>query len=180
MRVFYWSAFFGDIGAVKMQIETMRWSPLIKAYLNQSCLSGAIRNKQVEIVDYIFSVAYRGRNEEFERTLFDQFHNKDFESNTALHFCYLVNNVKITTILRENGMLDVAPKMNARGFLPTKMRHAQKETINSDEEDSDDPEESEQENVMLEKQLLYNSQLMQSDKMPKTELIDKSKIENAK
>ena len=71
LRVLYWSAFYGDIAAVKMQVETMRWSPMIKAYREQSSLSGAIRNKQVEIVDYIFSVGYRGRDEAHEQTLYD-------------------------------------------------------------------------------------------------------------
>ena len=70
LRVFYWSAFYGDVAAVKMMVETMRWSPMIKAYKEQSCLSGAIRNKQVEIVDYIFSIGYRGRDEAHEDTLF--------------------------------------------------------------------------------------------------------------
>ena len=42
IRIFYWAAFYGDFEAIRIMVEVLRWSPMLKSYKGRSILAGAI------------------------------------------------------------------------------------------------------------------------------------------
>jgi hypothetical protein len=123
-------------------VEMFRWSPIIKSYRKRNVMSAAILNEQTQVVAYLSKFYYKGKTPTEDTLLRKAFiSTRDEDGNTFLHFMYRVNIPEITTIIRQAGYLNVGDEdeallMNLRGMLPERERHALKQTLSDEEEDT--------------------------------------------
>jgi len=97
----YWCAFYGRKSMLELMIINLRWSPFIKSFKSQNCLTTAVRGKRFEVVNYIYSFNYTGKNEEDIGEIKKSLRNKDVLSNTAFHYAYAVDSKEIRVYLKE-------------------------------------------------------------------------------
>lgn len=63
LHVFYWAAYYGDLEACKIMTLTYRWSPMMKSFRERDTISGAVLGQQADVVAFLFSLSYLGKND---------------------------------------------------------------------------------------------------------------------